>query len=261
MRGCTCKKAVGFIGLHKKKCPLSKNNQPQSDLHAESGPTLRQFAECVKKVGQLSAVKNFLSFLQKEVDRDRKVGTVDRENAQQLIRTLQNELTNNPMRKPEDSHRMNSSHEAELKGWLQTRLHLYLRAENQSAIKSVEFVAKNLKLPLYRLQCFPSMKESDLWGSVDENGKIHASMASKAFTQGGIFCIENIENAPADLQFWLKSGLDGSVCVAGIASLKRHPDFVMVLTSPVPVRELWSGQVDDAFLTRLVYLDAVNPRP
>ena len=150
---------------------------------------------------------------------------------------------------------MNSSHEAELKGWLQTRLHLYLRAENQSAINSVESVAKNLKLPLYRLQCFPSMKESDLWGSVDENGKIRASMASKAFTQGGVFCIENIENAPADLQFWLKSGLDGAVSVAGNPSMKRHPDFVIVLTSPVPLRELWSGQVDQAFIDHFSYLD------
>lgn len=47
--------------------------------------------------------------------------------------------------------------------------------------------------------------------------------------------------------------------VAGNLSMKRHPDFVMVLTSPVPVRDLWSGQVDGAFLDRLSYLDAVNP--
>jgi len=207
-------------------------------------------------VGQLSAVKNFLSFLQKEVDRDRKIGTVDREHAQQLIRTLRDELTNNSMRKPEESHRMNSSHE--LKGWVQARLHLYLRAENQNAIKSVESVANDLKLPSYRLKCSPSMVESDLWGYRDENGKFHASILSKAFTQGGICCIEHVEVAVPDLQFWLKSGLDGAVSVAGNPSLKRHPDFVMVLTSPVPIRDLWSGQIDDAFLDRLLYLDATE---
>jgi hypothetical protein len=150
---------------------------------------------------------------------------------------------------------MNLSHE--LKGWVQTRLHLYLRAENQCAIKSIESVANDLKLPSYRLQCSPSMEESDLWGYRDESGKFHASTLCKAFTQGGICCIGRVETATPDLQFWLKSGLDGAVSIAGNPSMKRHPDFLMVLTSPVPLRELWSSQVDHAFIDQLSHLDAV----
>jgi hypothetical protein len=255
MPGCTCRKAVGFIGLHRKKCPLSKGHQPQSTLPAKSGPTLKQFADCIKRVGQLPATQNFLSILQKGVERDPKISKTDRQTAQQLIRALQEGLTNNLINKPEEGHRMNSSKNTSLKGLVEARLHLYLRAENQSAIKSLESITHDLKLPSYRLQCSPSMQESDLWGYRDENGKFHTTILSKAFTQGGIFCIERVEMATPDLQFWLKSGLDGAVSVAGNPSMKRHPDFLMVLTSPVPLRELWSGQVDHAFIDQLSYLD------
>lgn len=255
MPGCTCKKAVGFTGLHKKKCPLNKSKQPQSDLHTESGPTLRQFAECIKKVGQLPATQNFLSILQKDLERDPKITKADRQTAQQLIRALQEGLTNNLIGKPEEGHGMKSSIEASLKSIVKARLHLYLRDGNSGAIQCLESVANDLKLPSYRFQCSPLMKESDLWGYRDGNGKFHTTILSKAFAQGGIFCIESIERAPADIQFWLKSGLDRAVSVAGNPSMKRHPDFVMVLTSPVPLRELWSGQADHAFISDLSYLD------
>ena len=61
---------------------------------------------------------------------------MDRENAQGLMQALQDELTNMPMKKSEESRRMNSSKKASLKSLVETRLHLYLRAENQSAIRS-----------------------------------------------------------------------------------------------------------------------------
>lgn len=253
--GCTCEKAVGFIGLHKKKCPLSKGNLSQSDSHAKTGPTLRQFAECIQKVGQLAAVQDFLSSLRKKVDEDRTTSKADRVTARELIRTLQNDLATNPIKEPEEGHRMNSSNNASLKGLLEARLHLYMRSENQSAIRSLESIAHDLKLPSYRLQCSPSTKESDLWGYRDGNGKSHTTILCKAFTQGGIFCIESLEKAQSGMQFWLKSGLDGSVSVTGNPTMKRHPDFVMVLTSPVPLRDLWSGQVDHSFIDRLSYLD------
>jgi hypothetical protein len=97
MPGCTCKKTVGFIGLHKKKCPLGKGNQPQSLLPAKPGPTLRQFAECIQKVGQLAAVQDFLSSLQKKVNEDRTTSKADRVTARELIRVLQHDLATNPI--------------------------------------------------------------------------------------------------------------------------------------------------------------------
>jgi hypothetical protein len=258
MPGCTCRKKVGFGGLHKKSCPVSKSNKPQAELNANSLPTLRQFAECMKKTGKLSDLRSFLSILQKEVDVDGQVAKEDRVSALKLIQTLRDYLADVPSKKAEEGQMMNSSHQTSLKGFVQARLHTYLRADYLSATRAVESVAKGLKLPFYRFQCSPATKHSDLWGYTGENGKFHQSLLCKAFTHGGIFCVEHVEKADPEFQFWLKAGLDDLASTAGGASLKRHPDFVTVVTSTIPIRELWSGQVDDAFVDRLLYLDALT---
>ena len=69
--GCACKKTVGFVGQHKKFCPLRKNHGP--DVHPRTDPdrALGGYPECIKK--QLSAVSDFISSLQSQVNADRRM--------------------------------------------------------------------------------------------------------------------------------------------------------------------------------------------
>ena len=191
---------------------------------------------------------------------NKKIGQSDREATQQLIRALRDRLNDNPKQDFEPNHKKNLFSEPSLRQVLEKRLDVYLRAQNQVAIRLVETVAKELKLHSYRFQCSASTQESDLWNYPDKDGKFYPSILWKAFTKGGVCCVEHTEKALPDLQLWLRSGLDGLASTDGNSGMNRHPDFVMVVTSPLPIRELWSGQVDHAFVERLLYLDAINPQ-
>lgn len=251
--GCTCHKLAGFVGLHKKTCPMRKSNWNYDRLQANFSPTLQQFGASIKKVRQSSTLRSFLSILVTRIDADNMIRKEDREQVQKLIHILQDELADTPKKKTEKGPGMNSSTEMSFQKSIQLRLDVYLCAENQMAIQLLQSAARDLRLQLYRFRCSGSMQQSELWGYAGENGKFLPSIPWKAFTEGGIVCLEDVEKAPPDLQFWLKRGLDGLISIGGA---KRHPDCVIVLTSRVPLRELWSGQTDHAFIDRLVYVDA-----
>jgi hypothetical protein len=82
----------------------------------------------------------------------------------------------------------------------------------------------------------------------------------EAFTNDGIFCVESIEKAPFNFQFWLKDWLT-SASVGTNSTVKRHPDFAIVVTSPTPMCDLCSGRVDPAFVDCLAYLDMTSSGP
>ena len=254
MPGCMCGKAIGFDGLHKQKCPLSSCNIPQSNLHADSPSNHKQFVECVRKAGKLPPVREFLTSLQDQVAAARNIAGEDRQGAEKLIRALLESLADAPVKVPEKEIRRNLSDEGALRAIIERRLDLYLRADAGVALAAVDSVAKDLDLPSYRFQCSSSIKEWELWGHCNKVGKHHPSLLCKAFATGGIFCIQHLERAPEEMQFWVKNCLDGTVWRGNI-NLKRHADFVLVLTSSVPIHQLWSGNVDRALFDRFSYLD------
>lgn len=88
--GCACKKPVGFVGQHRKFCPLRKNHVP--DVHPRTDPdrALGGYPECIKK--QLSAVSDFISSLQSQVNADHRAAESHQENIRRLIQVLQDEL-------------------------------------------------------------------------------------------------------------------------------------------------------------------------
>jgi hypothetical protein len=250
MPGCICGKAIGFGGSHKKKCPRSNSRHSRADSSSSHNP----FAQCIKKAGKLPPVRKFLSSLQTEVGLDHSIPVEDRQVAQKLIRALLESLGDTPAQKPESNDRKTLSSELALREIIERRLDVYLRASNGVALVAVDAVAKDLNLESYRFQCSPSTKNWELWGHLDKAGNYHRTLFSKAFTTGGIFCIEQLERAPDEIQFWIKSCLDGHT-VAGSKDSKRHPDFVLLLTSSLGIRQLWSGNADASFVDRFSYLE------
>jgi len=108
--GCACKKAVGFVGQHKKFCPLRKNHVP--DVHSRTipDPPNREYPLCIKK--QLSAVSDFISSLQSQVNADHRSAESHQTNIRRLIQVLQDELRDPSNAKSDDDSSDDSS------GWL-----------------------------------------------------------------------------------------------------------------------------------------------
>ena len=92
MPGCACQKAVGFVGQHRKICPLRKG--PGLNVHpkAASDRTQKEYPQSIKN--QLSAVGDFLSSLQSQMHADRRFTESHRQNTERLIQVLQEELRN-----------------------------------------------------------------------------------------------------------------------------------------------------------------------
>lgn len=122
---------------------------------------------------------------------------------------------------------------------IRTGVDVYLHAKHRSAIRLVESVAGQLNVKVHRFRYSKSTPRP------------YSLTFQKAFTEGGIFCIEQMEIAPKSWQLWLKSALDNSS-----SNSKRHTNFALIVVAGRSPRDLWNGQIDAAFLDRLVYLKA-----
>jgi hypothetical protein len=248
--GCTCKKTLGFKGEHKQSCALKR----------QFSPTLEHFAETIRRVDQRCLLANALSSLLGDVYRNQNVREQDRKEAQILIRFLQDQLTGTGRLKPEMDTKIGSSGQAKLMALLRLRENVYLRAENKDAVHALRSAATELGLKLYQFQCSIRTIEKDLSGFSRPQKDFHPTAMGEAFTKGGLFCVESIEKAPFNFQFWLKDWLTAA-SLGMDSSVTRHPDFAIVVTSPTPMRDLCSGRIDPAFMDCLAYLDLISGGP
>jgi hypothetical protein len=87
MPGCACRKTVGFLGQHKKFCPLRQSHGPVANPPTTRRPH-REYPDGIKK--QLSALRDFLSSLQ--ANADHRGGESHQNMIRRLIQVLQGEL-------------------------------------------------------------------------------------------------------------------------------------------------------------------------
>lgn len=240
INGCTCKKTLGFKGEHKHSCPLK----------GLSNPTLEQFAGTVRKVDQRGLLASSLVSLRKDVDSNTKVSEQDRQESHGLIQFLLDRLILKQPTPPERNNRMNVFNPAALAKLLQLHIHFYLRGENGEAVGALQLAAKELKLTVYRFACSPRTKGTEVFSTALRG----------VFANGGILCFESLEKASSDFQFCLKGWLNDALLESS-SGAKKHRDFTIVLTSPTPARQLWSGQIDPALLDSLAYLDMTSGGP
>jgi len=198
-----------------------------------------QFAQAVRQVGQHAELEKFLTLVGGRMVGDPKLGTKDRDHVLRMIQSLQKEL-----RKPlgPEDHRSYSPEE-ELTARIKGGFDIYLHADSKAAVRLVQSAAERLKLKLYRFQYSASSRHPEL------------VTLSDAFSGGGIVCVDSIQLAPPNLQFWLKGALEGSFPTLSSSVAKRHSNFSMVITSNVSPHKLWDGKINPAFLDRLIYLN------
>jgi hypothetical protein len=173
--GCTCGKALGFQGSHKKKCPFGG-----ADAQRGSSSYNNPFAECVKKAGSGLPQRQFLLSLQTEVRLAPGISVSDRAAAQKLIQALLESSSARPDRNQQRNKANGLSDWHPLKELIERRLDVYLRAPTNAALAAVDSVASELSLQSYRFQCSTSTSDWELWGHIDKGGSYHPH----AFFQG-----------------------------------------------------------------------------
>lgn len=105
----------------------------------------------------------------------------------------------------------------------------------------------------------PQTPESRVIGFMDATGKYRSTVFFKLYTEGGVFCIDEMDNASAALLTTLNSLLENGFGAFPHGVFKRHADFIVVATgnttgrggNPMfPERRAF----DAAFAERFVYL-------
>jgi hypothetical protein len=151
----------------------------------------------------------------------------------------------------------NNSSSLALAASLKKRMHVYLIVENKHAGAVVQAAAVELGLRLYHFDCSPRTKQVNLSRFHASDEAFLSTKISEAYTKGGLFWCESVEKAPRNFQFWLNSWIIGRGLIGSNFSGQRHPNFVVVLTSPVRDTRAWSGRLS----RRLVYVNMMGKRP
>lgn len=116
-----------------------------------------------------------------------------------------------------------------------------------------------LKLPYGYISLNPQTPDSRLLGYMHAGGEYVASEFFKRYTEGGVFCIDEIDNAAASLVTTLNGLLENGHGAFPHGVFQRHRDFVCVCTANTigrggDINYPERRQLDGAFLERFLFL-------
>lgn len=133
----------------------------------------------------------------------------------------------------------------------------YLWGEAGSGKSSAAHVAATaLGLPYYYLALQAQTVESKLMGYMDANGKYVGTDFYRAYTNGGVFLLDELELGNGNLLGSLNGALANGKASFPCGTLDRHPDFVCIATGNTPAlgatpaysdRRALDGSVRDRF--------------
>lgn len=101
---------------------------------------------------------------------------------------------------------------------------------------SAHQVSEAINLSFWLISLNPQTPESRLFGYKDAVGNYHHTGFRSAYENGGVVCIDEIDNASDSLLTSLNSALSNGHGCFPDAMVKRHPDFVLIATANTPGR-------------------------
>ena len=120
--------------------------------------------------------------------------------------------------------------------------------------------AESLRLKYGYISLNPQTPESRLLGFIDATGEYRETVFFQLYKNGGVFCIDEMDNASAALLTTLNTCLENGWAAFPCGMVKRHADFIVVATGNTtgrggnkqfPERRAF----DAAFAERFVYLE------
>lgn len=116
-------------------------------------------------------------------------------------------------------------------------------------------IAKVLGLNFYAKSICASTQPFDFFGYMDANGNFVETDFYKAFTQGGVFCLDEIDKGSGNILAVLNTALANKVCSFANGFQRSHEDFIIISTANTigrgaNIKSVGSLVVDGATLDR-----------
>lgn len=112
---------------------------------------------------------------------------------------------------------------------IQKRKHVYLwGGPGSGKSTATQQVATAMGLPFGYISLNPQTPDSRLLGFIDASGVYRETVFAKIYKNGGVFCIDEMDNASAGLLTTLNSLLENGHGAFPDGIHPRHPDFILV---------------------------------
>lgn len=120
-------------------------------------------------------------------------------------------------------------------------------------------VAKALNLPFYSVSVCSQTTESRLFGYNDANGKYSETVFFKAYKEGGIFLLDEIDNGNPNILAALNSALANENCSFPCGMVEKHPDFICIAAANTigtggNIKYVGRNPIDKATLDRFIFI-------
>lgn len=141
------------------------------------------------------------------------------------------------------------------------RIPVYLRgAAGSGKTTAVEKAAEALGLPFYCQSMGPQTSQANLLGYMDANGRFVPGILFRPFKEGGVLCLDEIDNSNPSVLTVLNSALSNGYCSFPCGMERKHADFIVVAagnTYGKGADALYVGrqQLDAACLNRFAILE------
>lgn len=121
-------------------------------------------------------------------------------------------------------------------------------------------VAKQLDLPFAALSVCSQTTKTDLLGYLDAQGVYRGTSFRDLYENGGVFCLDEVDNGNANVLAVLNSALAGDFSLFPDKIVPRHPNFLVVACANTFGSGATGGyvgrtQIDSATLDRFFFID------
>lgn len=139
--------------------------------------------------------------------------------------------------------------------------HVYLWGDAGSGKSTAAFMAAQALGRRYGyISLTPQTFESRLFGFISPTGKYITTEFRECYEKGGVYCIDEGDNGSGNLYTALNGALENNICSFPDKQVKRHKDFVVVMTGntsgggPNPMFPT-RRPFDKAFAERFTYIE------
>lgn len=94
-----------------------------------------------------------------------------------------------------------------------------------------ELIAKALNLDFHAISVGMQTTKSDIMGFIDANGNYQASSFRKAFENGGLFLMDEVDAGNPNVLILINSAISNGFCEFGDKMVQKHEDFRFVATA------------------------------
>lgn len=120
--------------------------------------------------------------------------------------------------------------------------------------------ASELKLPYAALSVCSQTTKTDFLGYLDAHGVYRSTSFREIYENGGVFCLDEVDNGNANVLAVLNSALAGESNVFPDKSVVRHPNFVVIACANTfglgsSASYVGRSQIDAATLDRFFFVE------